>query len=64
MTFEEKDLKKEKKVWHSKKNKNNIIFLFLLDIKQKIIQDLTSYKFLNIYPFEGEPWCSGKVVPW
>lgn len=44
-------MKKEKKVWNNEKSKNrdNIMFLLLLD-GQKFVQNLVSYKFLDIYP--------------
>lgn len=57
MTFEEESLKKKthkkrKKNWDNEKskNKNNIVFLLLLDMRQRVVQSLVSYKFLNIFP--------------
>ena len=43
-------MEKEKKVWDNEKskNRNNIVFLLLLDIEQKVVRDLMNYKFLGI----------------
>ena len=56
----EMHMEKEKKVWDTEKlkNRDSIVFLLLLDIGQKIVWGLVSYKFLGICPVHHFLFCT------